>query len=156
MSEPKEPKEHSVESLAERLTFTYTEEIRVRASLDATFAALLEEIGPHNEWEPGKPLPMKLEAWPGGRWYRDLGDDNGHCWGLVQSIKRSTLLEISGPMMMSYPTVSNIQYRLSRVGDETLIKFHHIVLGFLKDEHKAGFTPIWTYTHGRLKKRLEK
>ena len=24
---------------------------------------------------------MKLEAWPGGRWFRDLGDGNGHLWG---------------------------------------------------------------------------
>ena len=58
-------------------------------------------------------MPMKLEAWPGGRWYRDLGDDNGHFWGHVQAIKRPTLLEITGPLFMSYPVVSNLQYRLS-------------------------------------------
>jgi hypothetical protein len=144
--------EHSLENL----TTSFTEEIRVRASLDATFAAILAEIGPHQELESGKPLPMKLEAWPGGRWYRDLGEDNGHCWGHVQAIKRSTLLEISGPLMMSYPTVSNIQYRLSQVDGETLIKFHHIAFGMLKDEHKAGFPLIWKFTHSRLKKRLEK
>jgi hypothetical protein len=156
MKEQQEPLTPSLAaSLAESLTVTFTEEIRVRASLDATFAAILEEIGPNNEWEPGKPLPMKLEAWPGGRWYRDLGEGNGHCWGLVQSIKRPTLLEISGPLMMSYPTVSNIQYRLSQVGDHTLIKFHHIALGFLTDQHKSGFTPIWTYTHHRLQQRFE-
>jgi hypothetical protein len=145
-------KEQSVENL----TTSFTEEIRVRASLDATFAAILEEIGPHQELETGKPLPMILEAWPGGRWYRDLGDGNGHCWGHVQAIKRSTLLEISGPLMMSYPTVSNIQYRLSQVDGETLIKFHHIALGLLKEEHKAGFPLIWKFTHSRLKARAEK
>ena len=32
----------------EDLTLNVTQEIHVRASLDATFAALLEEIGPHN------------------------------------------------------------------------------------------------------------
>ena len=140
----------------ENMTLNITEEIRVRASLEATFAALLEEIGPYNEFEPGKALPMKLEAWPGGRWYRDLGNDNGHCWGHVQSIKRSSLLELSGPLMMSYPTVSSIQYRLSEVDGETLIKFHHIAFGLLKDEHKAGFPPIWKYTHSRVKVRAEK
>jgi hypothetical protein len=144
------------EELMESLTVNFTEEIRVRASLEATFAAVLEEIGPHNELEPGKPLPMKLEAWPGGRWYRDLGEGNGHCWGHVQAIKRSTLLEISGPLMMSYPTVSNIQYRLSHADGETLIKFHHMALGFLKEEHKAGFTQIWKFTHARLKARVGK
>lgn len=72
----------------ENLTLNLTQEIHVRASLDATFAALLEEIGPHNETHDGKPLPMKIETRPDGRWYRDLGEDNGHFWGLVQAIKR--------------------------------------------------------------------
>ncbi len=143
------------EQLKESLIASFAEEIEVRASLEATFAAVLDEIGPFNELEPGKPLPMKLEAWPGGRWYRDLGEGNGHCWGHVQAIKRPTLLEISGPLMMSYPTVSNIQYRLTHADGVTLIKFHHLALGFLKEEHKAGFTHIWKHTHGRLKGRLE-
>ena len=30
--------------------------------------------------ETRAPIPMILEAWPGGRWYRDLGDNNGHFW----------------------------------------------------------------------------
>jgi len=69
----------------EDLTLGITEEIHVRASLDDTFAALLEQLGPYNGAESG-PMPMKLEAWPGGRWYRDLGDNNGHFWGVVQAI----------------------------------------------------------------------
>ena len=44
---------------------------------------------------------MTLEPRPGGRWFRDLGDDNGHFWGHVQAIKRPTLLEITGPLFMS-------------------------------------------------------
>ena len=66
-------------------------------------------------------MPMKIEPWPGGRWYRDLGDGNGHFWGNVQAIKRPTLLEITGPLFMSYPVVSNVQYRLSEVDGGTLI-----------------------------------
>jgi hypothetical protein len=80
----------------ENLTLTITQEIHVNASLDATFAALLEQLGPHNETPAGDPMPMKIEAWPGGRWYRDLDNGNGHFWGVVQAIKRPTLLEISG------------------------------------------------------------
>ena len=63
-------------------------------------------MGPDNETPDGKPMPMKIEPWPGGRWYRDLGDDNGHLWGHVQAIKRPTLLEITGPLFMSYPASS--------------------------------------------------
>ena len=81
---------------------------------------------------------MKIEAWPGGRWYRDLGDNNGHFWGHVQAIKRPTLLEITGPLFMSYPVVSNLQYRLSEEDGGTLIKFHHSALGLIQDEHRKG------------------
>lgn len=139
----------------EKLTLTITEEIHVRASLEATFAAMLEQIGPHNELQEGKPLPMRIEPWPGGRWFRDLGNDNGHCWGHVQAIKRPTLLEISGPLMMSYPTVSNIQYRLSESEGGTLIRFHHIAFGHLQEDHKAGFPPIWKLANGKVKARAE-
>jgi hypothetical protein len=62
----------------ENLTITINQEIRVQAPLDATFAALLEQLGPGNETPDGKSLKMKIEPWPGGRWYRDLGDGNGH------------------------------------------------------------------------------
>ena len=62
----------------ENLTLNVTEEIRIRASLDAAFDALLEQMGPANETPDGVPLPMTIEARPGGRWFRDLGNDNGH------------------------------------------------------------------------------
>ena len=81
----------------ENLSLNITEEIHVRSSLTATFAALLEEMGPSNEGQNRAPMPMILEPWPGGRWFRDLGDNNGHLWGHVQAIKAPTLLEITGP-----------------------------------------------------------
>jgi hypothetical protein len=143
------------ETAIEKMTLTITEEIHVRASLPATFAALLEQIGPSHEFEPGKPLPMIIEPWPGGRWFRDLGNENGHCWGHVQSLKKPTLLEISGPLMMSYPAVSSIQYRLSESDGGTLIKFHHMAFGLLQEGHKAGFPPIWRHINDSLKARAE-
>jgi hypothetical protein len=134
----------------ETLTLNITQEIHVRASLDVTFAALLEQLGPANESEQG-PMPMKFEAWPGGRWFRDLGNDNGHLWGHVQSIKRPTLLEIYGPLFMSYAVASNLQYRLSEEPGGTLIKFHHSALGFIQDEHRANVGKGWTHIHARLR-----
>jgi len=139
----------------ENLTLNLTQEIHVRASLDATFAALLEEIGQHNETHDGKPLPMKIEARPGGRWYRDLGDDNGHFWGTVQAIKRPTLLEITGPLFMSYPVVSNLQYRLSEVDGGTLIAFRHTALGFIPEDYKEGMSQGWTHLFARVRRQAE-
>jgi hypothetical protein len=143
-------------STANDLTLSITQEIRVNAQLDATFAALLEQIGPHNEFEDGKPMPMKLEARPGGRWYRDLGNDNGHLWGHVQAIKRPTLLEISGPLFMSFAAVSNLQYRLTPVDGGTLITFKHSALGLIPDEHRAGMQTGWAHMLEGIRRAAEK
>ena len=141
--------------ILDNLTLDLTEEIHVRASLDATFEALLEQMGPGNTGIGGVPMPMVIEARPGGRWYRDLGDDNGHFWGHVQAIKRPTLLEITGPLFMSMPVVSNIQYRLKEVDGGTLISFRHAALGFIPDDFKQGLTKGWAPLHERIRKQAE-
>ena len=139
----------------ESLTLEVNQEIRVRASLENTFAALLEQIGPENE-SPEAKMPMKLEAWPGGRWFRDLGDGNGHLWGHVQAIKRPTLLEITGPLFFSYAVVSNLQYRLREENGETVIKFHHKALGVISEEHRRGVSKGWNHIHQLIKARAER
>ncbi|MGC1967541.1 MAG: SRPBCC domain-containing protein [Candidatus Acidiferrales bacterium] len=145
----------TAETLADSLTININQEIRVRASLDTTFAALLEQMGPHNETPEGNPLPMKIEAWPGGRWYRDLGNSNGHFWGVVQAIKRPTLLEIHGPLFMSFAAVSNLQYRLSETNGVTLITFRHNVLGIFPDELREKMGVGWNWILERTRKRAE-
>jgi uncharacterized protein YndB with AHSA1/START domain len=139
----------------ENLTLNITQEIHVQASLEVTFEALLEQLGPENDTPDGKRMSMKLEAWPGGRWYRDLGEGNGHFWAVVQAIKRPTLLEFNGPLFMSYPVVSNLQYRLSEQDGGTLIKFHHTALGLIQDEHRQGVGKGWTHIHDRVRERAE-
>jgi hypothetical protein len=139
----------------EDLTLNITQEIHVRASLEVTFTALLEQLGPLNETPDGKPMSLKVEPWPGGRWYRDLGGENGHLWGHVQSIKRPTLLEFYGPLFMSYPVSSNVQYRLSEVDGGTLIKFHHTAFGLITDDHREGVVQGWKHMNDGVRKRAE-
>ena len=139
----------------ENLTLNVTQEIHINAPLDVTFDALLEQIGPASDTPEGKPMPMNIEPWPGGRWYRNLGDNNGHLWGHVQAIKRPTLLEISGPLFMSYPVVSNVQYRLSEQDGGTLIKFHHQALGLILDDHKQGMIKGWTHIQESVRTKAE-
>jgi uncharacterized protein YndB with AHSA1/START domain len=103
----------------------------------------------------GKPMPMTIEPWPGGRWYRGSGDGDGHFWGHVQAIKRPTLLEITGPLFMSYPVVSNVQYRLSESDGGTLIKFRHSAFGLIQEDHRRGVTGGWNYLHDRVRTRAE-
>jgi hypothetical protein len=140
----------------EDLSLNITEEIRVRASLDAAFAALLDEIGPFNQGYQGVPMPMTLEPWPGGRWFRDLGGGNGHLWGHVQAIKRPTLLEIAGPLMMSFAVSSNVQYRLKEVDGDTLITLRHTALGLFPDGYRDALGQGWKMIFDRLRGRVEK
>src|SRR5215467_517917 len=139
----------------EDLTLEVNQEIYVKASLEKTFAALLEQLGPGNERGDGSPMPMKLEAWPGGRWYRDLGDGEGHLWAHVQAIKTPTLLEFCGPLFMSYPVSSNVQYRLAEKDGGTLITFRHTALGLITEEHRSGVLKGWRHMLELAKKTAE-
>jgi uncharacterized protein YndB with AHSA1/START domain len=143
------------EQTLENLTLTINQEIRVRASLDTTFAALIEQLGPGNQTPDGKSLNMVIEPWPGGRWYRDLGGDDGHLWGHVQAIKRPALLEITGPLFASYPLVSNVQYRLSEADGGTSIAFRHTALGLIQQEHREGVGKGWAALLDSVRKRAE-
>jgi len=145
----------SAESI-ENLMLRITQEIRVRASLDVTFDTLLEQLGPLSERTDGTSMQMKLEPWPGGRWFRDLGSSQGHCWATVQSIKRSSLLEFSGPLMMSQPVINHVIYRLSFEGNETVIKFSHSAFGPIQPEHREGVNKGWTYIHEKVRERAER
>lgn len=145
----------SAESI-ENLMLRITQEIRVRASLDTTFDALLEQLGPLSERTDGTSMQMKLEPWPGGRWFRDLGANEGHYWATVQSIKRPGLLELRGPLMMSQPVVNHVIYRLSEEGGETVIKFAHTGFGPIQPEHREGVNKGWSYIHEKIRERAER
>jgi hypothetical protein len=139
----------------ESLSLKVNQEIRVHASLEVTFAALLEQLGPANAHPDGTPMPMKLEALPGGRWFRDLGDGNGHLWATVQAIKQPTLLEFSGPLFMSYPVTNNVQYRLSEQDGQTVIKFCHAGFGLIQEDHRKGVVTGWSYMLEQARLRAE-
>jgi hypothetical protein len=140
---------------AEAQTFTVTEEIAVRASLEQTFDSLIVQMGRQNQAPDGSPLPMILEPHPGGRWFRTLGGDNGHLWGFVQSIKRPALLEIWGPLFMSTAATSNLLYRLRETADGTLITFTHTVVGPFPEDHRPRLASGWAALHARVRAAAE-
>ena len=140
----------------DNLSLSIAEEVHIKAPIDTTFAALLEEIGPSNKGHNDAPMPMTLEAWPGGRWFRDLGDGNGHLWGHVQAIKRPTLLEITGPLMMSFGVASNVQYRLKEENGGTTITFHHSAIGLFPEGYREALGQGWPHLVERIRRRAEK
>lgn len=136
-------------------TLTVSEEIHVRASVEDTFDSLIVQMGRQNQAPDGSPLPMILEPHPGGRWFRDLGGDNGHLWGFVQSIKRPVLLEVWGPLFMSTAATSNLLYRLRETPDGTLISFLHTVVGPVPEDHRPRLASGWAALHARVRAAAE-
>ena len=129
--------------------------IEIDAPVQTAYEALLEQLGPASETPEGTPMPMTLEARPGGRWFRDLGDDTGHLWGTVQVIKPPKLIEIAGPLFMSYPALSHLQYRLIKNGTGTVLEFSHRAMGELDPEHCRGVQTGWDHLMQRIKAAAE-
>lgn len=136
--------------------FEIRREIEIAAPIEIAFEAILEELGPGSVLPDGKPFPMKIEPWPGGRWYRDLGENSGHFWGHVQVIKPPTLLELCGPMMMSYAAANHVQYRLTAEGDGTRLTFLHRALGLISPEHRDGMPAGWSHGLSRIQHVAER
>ena len=137
-------------------TIDIAKEEEIAAPIEVVFETLLEQLGPLNETGPGSRMPMSLEAWPGGRWFRDLGKGMGHLWGHVQVIKPPTLLEISGPLFMSYPAISHVQCRLTSEGGKTRLKFLHRAFGQITPEHQEGVGRGWSHILGRIREAAER
>ncbi|MFW6088752.1 MAG: SRPBCC family protein [Gemmatimonadota bacterium] len=118
-------------------------ERRISAPIEDVWEAMLHEIGPGFGGENDEPLHMKVEPFPGGRWYRDLGDGTGHLWGHVQAIRPHTLFELTGPLFMSAPVSNNVQYRLAHQDGVTTLRFVHTAFGPLPEDLRDGMLEGW-------------
>lgn len=136
-------------------TITISKRMEIAAPIETVFEAVLEELGPGSVMPDGTPFPMKIEPWVGGRWYRDLGEMGGHkaghLWGHVQVIKAPTLLELVGPMPMSFPAINHVQYRLKVEGTGTLLTLLHRGLGLMPPDLREGMPDGWEHGIKRIK-----
>lgn len=140
-------------------TLDIRKDVLIAAPPEIAFEALLEELGPGSVMPDSKPFPMKIEPWPGGRWFRDLGETGGHkyghLWGHVQVIKAPTLLELTGPMPMSYPAINHVQYRLKAEGESTRLSLIHRAMGLIPPEHRDGMPEGWEHGLQQIKSLAE-
>ena len=72
----------------------------------------------------------------------------------MQSIKKPTLLEICGPLFMSNPVITNLQYRLKESDGLTLITFRHQSFGLILEEYRNAKNG-WNYLHEKVRQRAE-
>ena len=136
-------------------TLRVHKDLFIAATPDIVWESILAETGSEMRHSTGGPLAMKLETWPGGRWFRDLGDNAGHLWGHVQVIKPPMLLEICGPMFMSYPAINHIQYRLKPEREGTRMTFTHRGVGIFDAEHVKGVDMGWGEIIDNIRKHAE-
>jgi len=124
----------------------------VTRDIDIVFETVLEQMGPFMQCPGGPPLTMTLEAWPGGRWFRELGNKTGQLWGHVQSISPPSRLELQGPMFIAAPVLCHILYQLNSEGGQTHIAFSHRIVGLIPPDLLDGIeiNQGWTNLFDRL------
>ena len=139
----------------EDLTLDVEQQIDIKAPPEKVFAAVLERFGRKNTRPNGESLDLQIEAKPGGRWYRDRGNGIGHLWGFVQVIKPPNLLELSGPMFMSYPAQNHVEIKVEKTAGGSRVTLRHRALGMIDPEHRKGVSTGWNHMLAELKKDAE-
>ena len=129
--------------------------VEIKTSADTVFDTLVHRFTEGNFGANNDPMPMKMELWPGGRWFRDLGDNNGHLWGHVQSIKKPNLLEFYGQLFMSFPVTNHIIIRISETETGASLDFRHQAFGLIEPDHVEGMTEGWAEYLGMIKSDCE-
>jgi uncharacterized protein YndB with AHSA1/START domain len=137
------------------LTLDIQQNIELQAPIDKVFLAMLHRFGEGNTRPDGEPMHLLLEAWPGGRWYRDRGNGIGHLWGHVQVIKAPVLLELSGPMFMSYPAINHVEIKLTEESGRVKVTLRHRALGLIDPEHRKGVNGGWKHMLDQLASDFE-
>jgi hypothetical protein len=129
--------------------------IDTKAAPEKAFAAVLHRLGKGNMNLEGQSLGLEIEPRAGGRWYRDRGHGVEHLWGFVQAIKAPTLLEMSGPMFMSYPATNHVEVKIEAVAGGSRISLRHRAIGMIDPEHRKNVGKGWSHMLGNVKKDCE-
>ena len=136
----------------DEMTLDVEQHVEVKADIGDVFKGVLFRFGEGNVRPDGESMQLVLEPWPGGRWFRDRGNGVGHLWGHVQVIKPPVLLELSGPMFMSYPAINHLEIRLDQVTGGTKLTLRHRAIGFLEAAHREGVQQGWKHSLDTLKR----
>lgn len=139
----------------DKMTMDLTLHVDVKATKEAVFEGAIQQFTEKMRYPDGRSMCHKLEQWPGGRWYRDLGDNTGHLWGFVQTFKPPVLLEIIGPMFMSYPVAGHLEIKVSDIEGGTRLTLRHRAFGMLDENHVKGVSQGWGQMLEGIKKDLE-
>lgn len=127
----------------EQLTLDVEQNTEIKADIGDVYKRTLHRLGKGNAAPDRTSLNMILEEWAGGRWFRDRGEGIQHLWGHVQVLKPPVLIEISGPMFMSYPAINHLEIKLEKIAGGTSVTLRHRAIGMISDEHREGVSTGW-------------
>jgi hypothetical protein len=129
----------------EEMVLDLEQHVEVKADIGDVFKGVLRQFGEGSTNPNGESMQMILEQWPGGRWFRDRGNGIGHLWGHVQVLKPPVLLELSGPLFMSYPALNHIEVRLDQIAGGTKVTLRHRAIGAIEPAHREGVSKGWQH-----------
>lgn len=138
----------------EQLTLDVEQSTKINADIGDVYKRTLHRLGEGNAAPDGTPLNMVLEEWAGGRWFRDRGEGIQHLWGHVQVLKPPVLIEICGPMFMSYPALNHLEIKLEKIAGGTNVSLRHRAIGMISDDHRQGIGEGWKHLLEALKSDL--
>src|SRR5215470_17798259 len=124
----------------EELTLDIEESVDVNGSAEDVFNRVLFRFGKGCIKPDGESLHLQIEPWAGGRWFRDRGEGVQHLWGHVQTIKPGQLLELSGPMFMSYPAMNLLEVKVQHDPEGTKVTLRHRANGMIDPAHREVVT----------------
>lgn len=61
----------------------------------------------------------------------------------MQAIKPPSLLEISGPLFMSYPANNHVEIKVEKAGDSSKVVLRHRALGMIDPRHRENVGKGW-------------
>ena len=127
------------------LTLDVEQAVEIRGDIGDVFKRMLYRLGEGNVRPDGVSMDMTLEEWAGGRWFRDRGEGIQHLWGHVQVIKPPVLIELSGPLFMSYPALNHIEVKIDQISGGARVVLRHRAIGMIDPEHRAGVAEGWKH-----------
>lgn len=137
-------------------TFRFVKSEVIAAPAEIVWETIIEELNGAMGDNKSEPMGMRLEAVIGGKWWRDRGNGIAHLWGHVQVIKPGVLLELCGPMMMSFAATNHVQYKLTEDGKGTKMDLTHTAMGLIPDELAKGMTQGWGMISTAIREKSEK
>ena len=137
----------TTKSLSELTEIHVEQNVTINASPEVVFDALTQQISVwwtqpfFHSGEAAKRLVLELR--PGGRFYEDLGNNEGLFLATVVSIKKPNQLQLIGPMGMTGLVQGSVLFQLESKENSTLLKLSHRAIGDVSDEVKNGYDLGW-------------